>query len=135
MGMTSLSLIMTVFTLNLRHIGPHRRGVPRWLQLLSHDVLSHILCLKPTVYPFHREYKTIAPEQPESGIADGNQTKSSVDKLLGIWIEKQEAEERQQNIVEEWRFVASVFDRLLFWLFLIGIVVYSALVLHRPTSE
>ena len=135
MGMTSFSLIMTVFTLNLHHIGQHRRGVPRWLQFLSHDVLSRILCLKPSDYPFHRDNKHNAPEQPENGIAEDKQTKGSVDKLLGIWIEKQEAEERQQNIVEEWRFVASVFDRLLFWLFLIGIVAYSTLVLYRPTTE
>ena len=126
---------MTVVTLNLHHIGQHRRGVPRWLQILSHDVLSRILCLKPTENPFHREYKNNAPKQPENGIEDDKQIKDSVDTMLGIWIEKQEADERQQNIIEEWRFVASVFDRLLFWVFLISTVVYSTMILYKSTKE
>ncbi|XP_060561668.1 neuronal acetylcholine receptor subunit alpha-10-like isoform X2 [Ruditapes philippinarum] len=129
MGMTSLSLFMTVFILNLHHVTPHRQGVPRWLRFLSHDVLSRILCLKPRAKPFVRLYTNEAGADIETQIADDNRTKNDIATLLNMLAGRQYADEHQQKITDEWRFVALVFDRLLFWIFLIGNALISVIIL------
>ena len=47
MGMTSMSIILTVFVLQLHHVGPHQRPVPKWLRALCFDCLARIMCLRP----------------------------------------------------------------------------------------
>ncbi|XP_060561659.1 neuronal acetylcholine receptor subunit beta-3-like isoform X1 [Ruditapes philippinarum] len=129
MGMTSLSLFMTVFILNLHHVTPHRQGVPRWLRFLSHDVLSRILCLKPRAKPFVRLYTNEAGVDIETQIADDNGTKNDIATLLNMLAGKQYVDEHQQKITDEWKFVALVLDRLLFWIFLIGNALISVIIL------
>ena len=43
--MTSMSIILTVFVLQLHHVGPHKRRVPRWLRTLIFDILARLVCL------------------------------------------------------------------------------------------
>ncbi|XP_076443609.1 uncharacterized protein LOC143282052 [Babylonia areolata] len=45
MAMTSLSIILTVFVLQLHHVGPHQKRVPRWMWTLVLDILAPIVCL------------------------------------------------------------------------------------------
>ncbi|NP_001297421.1 neuronal acetylcholine receptor subunit alpha-10-like precursor [Aplysia californica] len=45
MGMTSMSIILTVFVLQLHHVGPHKRRVPRWLRSLVFEVLARLVCM------------------------------------------------------------------------------------------
>lgn len=48
---------------------------------------------------------------------------------LKILVSKNETEDDFQDIVNEWRLVAHVMDRLLFWLFLIGSLISSISIL------
>lgn len=45
MGLTSMSVIMTVFVLNLHHRGPNKRQVPRWMKDNLVNRLAPYLCL------------------------------------------------------------------------------------------
>ncbi|XP_029633439.1 neuronal acetylcholine receptor subunit alpha-10 isoform X2 [Octopus sinensis] len=45
MGMTSLSIILTVFVLQLHHVGPQQKPVARWLKLLSFNFLARLVCI------------------------------------------------------------------------------------------
>ncbi|RUS75096.1 hypothetical protein EGW08_017150 [Elysia chlorotica] len=45
MGMTSMSIILTVFVLQLHHVGPHKRPVPGWLNTLVVGVFSRLVCI------------------------------------------------------------------------------------------
>lgn len=173
MGMTSLSIVLTVFVLQLHHVGPHQRGVPRWLQILSHDILASILCLRPRVNPFiyHSARKSevclssyidsldtnncnglvnrtnhvtntsqVTPTQQvhyqfensyNNRLSDV-EIEESQDKItasLKLLVEKQDLEDRHQDIVNEWRFVALIMDRFLFWLFLLAAVMSSIIIL------
>ncbi|XP_052098173.1 neuronal acetylcholine receptor subunit alpha-2-like [Mytilus californianus] len=47
MGMTSMSIILTVFVLQLHHVGPHQRPVPKWLRIICFNFLGKIMCLRP----------------------------------------------------------------------------------------
>ncbi|XP_055874412.1 neuronal acetylcholine receptor subunit alpha-10-like isoform X3 [Biomphalaria glabrata] len=46
MGMTSLSIILTVFVLQLHHVGPHKRRVPRWLKSLVFGFFARVVCMR-----------------------------------------------------------------------------------------
>lgn len=183
MGMTSLSIILTVFVLQLHHVGPHQKGVPRWLQILSYDILSSVLCMRPRKNPFmyhtlhHHSFHytdpievTTQPFRPNGVLVNrsnnmtqvqpaghsrvtspstqhahvnqfennynGNlldpnteETQDRITSSLKILVEKQDLEERHQDIVNEWRFVALIMDRFLFWLFLFAAVISSVVIL------
>ncbi|XP_053406202.1 neuronal acetylcholine receptor subunit alpha-2-like isoform X1 [Mercenaria mercenaria] len=177
MGMTSLSIVLTVFVLQLHHVGPHQRGVPKWLQILSHDILASILCLRPRVNPFiyHSARKSdtclssyidsldstncngivvnkqnhvnntsqVTSTTPTQQVhyqfensynnrisdAEMDETQDKITASLKLLVEKQDLEERHQDIVNEWRFVALIMDRFLFWLFLLAAVMSSVIIL------
>ena len=46
MALTSMSVIMTVFVLNLHHRGPNKHTVPNWLKIVLLQKLSPYLCLQ-----------------------------------------------------------------------------------------
>ena len=49
MAMTSLSIILTVFVLQLHHVGPHQKGVPGWLKFLMFRVIARTICMRHVV--------------------------------------------------------------------------------------
>lgn len=174
MGMTSLSIILTVFVLQLHHVGPHQRGVPRWLQIFSHDILARVMCLRPKVNPFiylsdrkgemclssyidtldtnncngvnvnrinhapntsemtsevHYKFDNTFNNRVSDTLGVPEETQDRITNSLKVLVEKQDLEERYQDIVNEWRFVALVMDRFLFWLFLLAAVMSSVVIL------
>ena len=186
MGMTSLSIILTVFVLQLHYVGPHQRRVPNWLKILSHDVLARILCLRPRVNPFlftsihhtdpclssyidtleqgqcngvviqksnhvttphhvtdthtnsphmHSSYQhdTMSHERLLEPCMD--ETQDKITHSLKVLVAKQDMEERHQDVVNEWRFVAGVMDRFLFWVFLLAAVLSSLVILVIKPME
>ena len=55
--MTSLSIILTVFVLQIHHVGPHQRAVPRWLRFLCVRILAQMMCMKvPKLPHVYRNY-------------------------------------------------------------------------------
>ena len=52
MGMTSLSIILTVFVLQLHHVGPHKRPVPGWMRTLVCKVFARVVCMSRDSHPF-----------------------------------------------------------------------------------
>jgi hypothetical protein len=57
------------------------------------------------------------------------ESQDRITNSLKVLVEKQDLEERYQDIVNEWRFVAMVMDRFLFWLFLLAAVMSSVVIL------
>ena len=58
MTLTSMSVIMTVFVLNLHHRGPNKRQVPRWMKELLVNKISPYLCLYESDEVMARYYRT-----------------------------------------------------------------------------
>ncbi|CAH1795983.1 unnamed protein product [Owenia fusiformis] len=56
MAMTSLSIVLTVFVLQLHHVGPQQRPVPRWMRCIVFDVIARLLFMRRRVrhYSYHR---------------------------------------------------------------------------------
>ena len=223
MAMTSLSIVLTVFVLQLHHVGPNQKPVPRWLKRSMVDVIAHLLCMSNYVENFYsnsrrhtrnvtqqRQHKRRRnnghqrplqqeqqQEQQQNNAVTSSQysnllTSSSADQLqdivsnsqapavsrqhrkcngdvthgsiplltlntleldpelasdpnplnfrrrasrardeevgegvsnqLRIMVSKREGEDEHEDIVNEWRLVAHICDRLLFWIFLVGTV-------------
>ncbi|XP_052281224.1 neuronal acetylcholine receptor subunit alpha-3-like [Dreissena polymorpha] len=163
MGMTSLSIILTVFVLQLHYVGPHQKGVPHWLQFVSYELLARLVCMRPRHNPFMSGFRsnsavinrfpndehtsqirtaTLLPQQVLLNQFDNNhsvnlnllepnpdETQDRITVSLKQLVEKQDLEERHQDIVNEWRFVAMIMDRVLFWLFLLAAILSSIIIL------
>ena len=180
MGMTSLSIILTVFVLQLHYVGPHQRRVPKWLQILSHDILARLLCLRPRVNPFlftsiHHTDPCLSSYldtleqtncngvviQKSNHVASSHnsprmnttfhhdalsherllaestvdETQDKITNSLKVLVAKQDLEERHQDVVNEWRFVAGVMDRFLFFVFLLAAFLSSIVILVIKPME
>ena len=52
-----------------------------------------------------------------------------VGNQLRILVSKREGEDEHEDIVNEWRLIAHICDRLLFWIFFVGAVVSTLTIL------
>ena len=181
MAMTSVSVIMTVFVLNLHYRGPNRKPVPEWLRkcilgkrsgcqlncLAAREtrgrdeyysgkdgIYSRNVSLKLTIENIAQELKDELDHSENatdiSSSADGGyQTGGGNDKCsrrntrrnnhqrtnqdildaLKRLVSKQEKEEHDDELMHEWRELAQIVDRVLFWLFFVGTFGSTVLIL------
>jgi len=203
MAMTSLSIVLTVFVLQLHHVGPHQKPVPNWIKKLVIHYIARIVCMRSHIYSYygcsleeaearqddicltslmdnveHKESNNcngklghqnpLHPGSSSSGSDRGGHaplrrqfstgfgrsgsgrlagsgaqpahTRSvSYDRIsshLRILVSRHDDEDVYQDIVNEWRLVAHIMDRFLFWLFLFGSVVSSLCILvFKPMTK
>ena len=151
MAMTSLSIILTVFVLQLHHVGPHQKPVPRWLRALVFDLLARMVCMgRASTFMKNRTYGkcenmylSTFMENAEGGNCNGSvplsgvtisheridHTGEVITKHIRGLVSRQDNDESHQDLIQEWQFVAHVIDRLLFWIFLFFAVVSSLTIL------
>lgn len=153
--MTSLSIILVVFVLQLHHVGPHQRPVPRWLRFICVEILARIMCMRTSQIPasYSKNFRkddmclTTFFENVDGNNCNGSlpqnalkyhdkiidverdNTHRRITKHLKVLVEKQDFEDHHQDIVNEWRFVALVMDRILFWVFLCASLISSIMIL------
>jgi len=53
MGMTSLSIVLTVFVLQLHHVSPRQRPAPAWLRSLMIRYVARALCMGTHVTDYY----------------------------------------------------------------------------------
>ena len=179
MAMTSLSIVLTVFVLQLHHVGPNQKPVPLWIKNIVIKVIGPLLCMKGYVdnhysntsaakasddvttsfsdhqmdyldssnncngkahYPPHHQSHlhpllTHSPSVRRQVLSRGdyqNDDKVSYDQIsshLKILVSKHDGEDEFQDIINEWRLVAHIMDRFLFWIFLVGSFLSSLVIL------
>jgi len=73
MAMTSLSIMLTVFVLQLHHAGPHQRTVPAWVRTLVVGYVARALCMRSHLGSYYETSATsaTAPEAAEAGNGSG----------------------------------------------------------------
>lgn len=187
MALTSISVILTVFVLNLHYRGPDNTPVPSWLRtlFLRRKKLTRGLCFKPNS-PYINEYlsdgqshyvknvslkmtiENLAQElkeeldqgvtgsattagdaiQPENRYHDDvesingsvnrrrsasrkNSVKTQHEILAALRkiVERYEADDKQESVMYEWRQVAVQVDCILFWIFLVGTLTSTVVLL------
>ena len=207
MAMTSLSIVLTVFVLQLHHVGPNTKPVPRWIRIVVITVISRIICMRSSNTNYYQYDKKEREELTRSGslrrsgsfrssvrerqrtqgrmaggggitppsrrqdeicltsfidnldmlkdtncngglgqsepLYDMNSdpsgrsvTYDKISKHLKILISKHDSEDEYQDIINEWRLVAHIMDRFLFWLFLIGSFLSSlSILVFKPMTK
>ncbi|KAK3098286.1 hypothetical protein FSP39_017967 [Pinctada imbricata] len=197
MSLTSISVIMTVFVLNLHHRGPNKQDVPNWIKRIFLGRLTTFLCLGNDRYyssmntngessflrtmslrmtldniaqelqnDIHVENggmaETIVTESQGTTLHDVKRdvkfaTKDSVNHSkkpnlsrapsysksheeilhnLKRILHKHEKEDRDYEIIQDWRRVAQVVDRILFFVFLFGTFISTlAILVIAPVSK
>jgi len=175
MTLTSLSIVLTIFILQLHYAGPrHRRRVPSWMHQVfvyrigpalgvRHRAVRHCRpspisvnqAVPLSAWPCRRaraansvdpEVGTVSPvgkylpltvRSARSGSAEranGQRTKRPgredlITRHLRRYLERHRAEQEFEDIITEWRLVALIFDRLMFWTFLAGTTVSTIFIL------
>ena len=167
MGMTSLSIVLTVFVLQLHHVGPHQKPVPQWLKKFTFRFLSRIFCMNSQVRSHYRSCQDPKRDEtclttfvesdhmdhkncngrltrhpyslPGDRVDDTGDKVVTYDKIsnqLKILVSQTDAEEELQLITTEWRLVAQIIDRMLFWLFFIGSFMSSiSILVLKPMTK
>lgn len=166
MAMTSLSIVLTVFVLQLHHVGPHQKPVPRWIKRLVIDFIAKAICMRSHLKNFYQYPEQARKDEVcltsfidrvdynEKNNCNGRLTQKEIDitqiypnkdrnvsydrisKHLRILVSKHDSEDQFQNIINEWRLVAHIMDRFLFWLFLLGSLVSSLTILvFQPMAK
>uniref|UniRef100_A0A914YT91 Uncharacterized protein n=1 Tax=Panagrolaimus superbus TaxID=310955 RepID=A0A914YT91_9BILA len=187
MGMSSISVVMTVVVLNFHHRGPFNRPVPIWLRRVVLEKLRAFLGIQLNYNQYSSTNGAIPNSVSSNGILRRMSTRMQVDdivlgnsmieankdlfqetelisiengesvlrkkakklndlhskllKTLEMLIKRQEVDDFSQKIAHEWRQVAQVIDRFLFWIFLVLTVVITTVLLlvipiyHRSRDE
>ncbi|XP_064608997.1 neuronal acetylcholine receptor subunit alpha-10-like [Liolophura sinensis] len=158
MAMTSLSIILTVFVLQLHHVSPHQKRVPKWLRVIMFEIIARLVCMRSNVKQLQghdssarqddiclstfmesrdekncngslRHHQGTVSRTRYFGKHGQRETKDKITNHLKILISKQDSEEEYQDVVNQWRLVAQIMDRFLFWLFLIGSTISTIIIL------
>lgn len=158
MAMTSLSIILTVFVLQLHHVSPHQKKVPKWLRVIMFEIIARLVRMRSNVKQLQGHDSSTRQEdiclstfmesrdekncngslRPHQGTVSRTryfdkhgqrETKDKITNHLKILISKQDSEEEYQDVVNQWRLVAQIMDRFLFWLFLIGSTISTIIIL------
>ncbi len=206
MAMTSLSIVLTVFVLQLHHVGPSTKPVPRWIRVVVISTISRIICMRSSNTNYYQYDKREREELTRSGslrrsgsfrssireragrnqgpmtgarrrtdeicltsfidnldmlkdtncngrlgqsdpmypssmdtaaeAESRNVTYDKISKHLKILVSKHDSEDEYQDIINEWRLVAHIMDRFLFWLFLIGSFLSSmSILVFKPMTK
>ena len=181
MGMTSLSIVLTVFVLQLHHMSPNQKPVPRWVKRVVIDYIARVICMRSHIVSYYRyrddasrigteavcltsfmegaDYKdgdgAGATHSGGVGNCNGRTNRNPIDRLgmldnegsggvgyddisrhLAALSASQDIDVEYEDMVNEWRLVAHIMDRFLFWIFLIGTTMSSVCILViRPMTK
>ncbi len=81
MAMTSVSVMMTVFVLNLHYRGPKKNEIPFWLQQLLSLSLANVI---RTLRKSKRSYKTREDASNKKSITDKNLNTKNYPSINGL---------------------------------------------------
>ncbi|XP_062400857.1 neuronal acetylcholine receptor subunit alpha-4 [Sardina pilchardus] len=144
----TLSIIITVFVLNVHHRAPHTHSMPPWVRRLFLDVVPHFLFIrrpsqKPTGAPPPRKRMSSTPlfagQETELDLASSRSPRASLvprgsSSSLGlVAIESVQyiadhlrAEHADFSVKGEWMYVAMVIDRIFLWMFILVCIMGTA---------
>ncbi|CAK6442680.1 unnamed protein product [Pipistrellus nathusii] len=138
----TLSIIVTVFVINVHHRSPSTyHPMAPWVKRLFLQKLPKLLCMKDHVdrysSPEREESRRVVPgkvleRKKQKQVSDG-------EKVLVAFLEKAaesiryisthvKKEHCVSQVVQDWKFVAQVLDRIFLWLFLTVSVMGSVLI-------
>ncbi len=156
MGITTVSVLTAILVAYLHHKDGSKRA-PRWLRVFTFRILANMLCMcrsvpmkdqevhdngaknarnpsRATDVVTVEEIRKGIPEKVLDHVPASAELRSIMENLeyLTDKVRKQEAEEK---VIDEWRALAMIFDRLMFWASLLVLVVTLTALLYRQDVE
>ena len=153
MAITTMAMVTTVFVLNL--YSSHDKPVPRWVKRLLLDIMAPLLCMCTCTRPVpthfnrarsrqssgsrHRDRRPLGrPHQhtddvDEHHIGSSNELTRRTHSALHRRRRHALVGRRAANVganAKQWVYVATVCDRLFFWICLICIVITTMILFH-----
>ncbi|VDN05206.1 unnamed protein product [Thelazia callipaeda] len=121
MGISGLSVCLSVLVLNMRHGAAHNYRAPKWLHFIAYRILGQ----------FFGKSSSKTRRKPVESIDD---TKDIISRILMKRIEK---DNEQEVLIEEWNYISGVFDRFFFCciFFLTGAATLTLLLLAPRFSH
>uniref|UniRef100_A0A8C2FB21 Cholinergic receptor, nicotinic, alpha 4a n=1 Tax=Cyprinus carpio TaxID=7962 RepID=A0A8C2FB21_CYPCA len=107
----TLSIIITVFVLNVHHRSPETHSMPEWVRTFFLDIMQRFLFIqKPRVLQNNLRRTSVDPRKRK---------KSSAASISLGERDHASMRYRSRSIQEEWKYVAMVIDRLFLWMFIL----------------
>ncbi|XP_036106089.1 neuronal acetylcholine receptor subunit beta-3 [Molossus molossus] len=138
----TLSIIVTVFVINVHHRSSSTyHPMAPWVKKLFLQKLPKLLCMKNHVDRYSSPDKEVSERGTKGEVLEKKKQKQMSDgeKVLVAFLEKAadsiryisrhvKKEHLTSQVVQDWKFVAQVLDRIFLWLFLIVSVTGSVLI-------
>ena len=133
MGLTAVSLFLTVLVLNIHHHSDHS-PLPKWAHRVILQYLAYILCMRSSKNKPNNIQQMTDEEITQLPAENDSKMNSSmiIPSQIMTYVAQKQDEDKENKIQDknaaEWRAAARVVDRLFFWVYII-ISVISTLVM------
>uniref|UniRef100_A0A8C3AHS4 Cholinergic receptor, nicotinic, alpha 4b n=1 Tax=Cyclopterus lumpus TaxID=8103 RepID=A0A8C3AHS4_CYCLU len=129
MVFVTLSIVITVFVLNVHHRSPQTHGMPHWVRRVFLDMVPRVLFMKrPPDHPAG----TITGESTKDASTQQDTIIPTISPAVQRAIEGVQyvadhlrAEDADFSVKEDWKYVAMVIDRIFLWMFVLVCILGS----------
>lgn len=123
--LVNLSILLTIFILNLHHRKPNTHKMPVWMKRLFIDILPKLLFIQrpnsklPSCFPHESIYDNLKLQETSQTSVKRKFPINIQQALNGIRYinEKMIQENSERKEIDDWKYVSMVIDRLLLWIF------------------
>ncbi|KFW95054.1 hypothetical protein N336_12915, partial [Phalacrocorax carbo] len=125
MVLVTFSIVTSVCVLNVHHRSPSTHSMPPWVKLVFLERLPAYLFMKPSAKKYdmkitetldnvssHRDFRL------RTGMKYSPEVQEAIDGVSFI-AEHMKSDDNDQSVIEDWKYVAMVVDRLFLWIFVL----------------
>ncbi|KFP37589.1 hypothetical protein N324_10060, partial [Chlamydotis macqueenii] len=125
MVLVTFSIVTSVCVLNVHHRSPSTHTMPPWVKLVFLQRLPAYLFMKPSAKKYdmkitetldnvssHRDFRL------RTGTKFSPEVQEAIDGVSFI-AEHMKSDDNDQSVIEDWKYVAMVVDRLFLWIFVL----------------
>uniref|UniRef100_A0A8D3DU28 Cholinergic receptor, nicotinic, alpha 4b n=1 Tax=Scophthalmus maximus TaxID=52904 RepID=A0A8D3DU28_SCOMX len=117
MVFVTLSIVITVFVLNVHHRSPQTHSMPQWVRRVFLDLVPRVLFMKrPPGTNAGKQEKIVATISPAM--------QRAIEGVQYI-ADHLRAEDEDFSVKEDWKYVAMVIDRIFLWMFVLVCILGS----------
>uniref|UniRef100_A0A8D0AS94 Cholinergic receptor, nicotinic, alpha 4b n=1 Tax=Sander lucioperca TaxID=283035 RepID=A0A8D0AS94_SANLU len=121
MVFVTLSIIITVFVLNVHHRSPQTHGMPHWVRRVFLDMVPRVLFMKRPPVESTKDLRT------QQGTLVSTISPAMQRAIEGVQYvaDHLRAEDADFSVKEDWKYVAMVIDRIFLWMFVLVCILGS----------
>ncbi|KFQ87085.1 hypothetical protein N337_08622, partial [Phoenicopterus ruber ruber] len=125
MVLVTFSIVTSVCVLNVHHRSPSTHTMPPWVKLVFLERLPAYLFMKPSAKKYDMKITetldNVSSHQDfrlRTGMKFSPEVQEAIDGVSFI-AEHMKSDDNDQSVIEDWKYVAMVVDRLFLWIFVL----------------